>query len=71
MERKALALKAMVKKHCPKKEDLDPRKWMNQETMKGFADFILMKHQDKDTDNSFDTKEMCEYRTDGKTFELI
>lgn len=61
MERRALALRAMVEKRCPKKEDLDPRKWMRQEAVRGFADFILNKHSDKDTDKSFDNKEMCEY----------
>ncbi|XP_073323352.1 uncharacterized protein ankdd1b [Pagrus major] len=57
MERRALALRAMVKKHCPKKENLDPRKWMRQETVRGFADFVLNKNSE-DTDNSFDNKEM-------------
>ncbi|XP_030274330.1 ankyrin repeat and death domain-containing protein 1B isoform X1 [Sparus aurata] len=57
MERRALALKAMVKKRIPKKENLDPRKWVRQETMRGFADFVLNKDSD-DTDNSFDNKEM-------------
>lgn len=61
MERKTLALRAMIKKHCPKKETLDPRKWMRQETVRGFADFVLNKHSDEETDNSFDNKEMCEY----------
>lgn len=58
MESRALAFRAMVKKHCPAKEDLDPRKWMRQESVRGFADFILNKNSDKDTDNSFDNKEM-------------
>ncbi|XP_078106674.1 ankyrin repeat and death domain-containing protein 1A [Sander vitreus] len=58
MERRALALRAMIKKHRPKTENLDPRKWMRQETMRGFADFILNKDSDKETDNSFDNKEM-------------
>ncbi|XP_070689859.1 ankyrin repeat and death domain-containing protein 1B [Pempheris klunzingeri] len=58
MERKVLALRTMVKKHCPKKENLDPRKWTRPETVQGFADFILNKHSDKDTDNGFDNKEM-------------
>ncbi|XP_044050943.1 ankyrin repeat and death domain-containing protein 1A [Siniperca chuatsi] len=58
MDRRALALKAMIKKHRPKKEDLDTRKWMRQETVRGFADFILNKHSDNDTDNSYDNKEM-------------
>ncbi len=66
MERRALALRAMVKEHFPKKEDLDPRKWMREETVRGFADFILNKHSDKDTDKSFDDKEMCEYARTGK-----
>ncbi|XP_070760393.1 ankyrin repeat and death domain-containing protein 1B [Enoplosus armatus] len=58
MERKAVALREMIKRHRPKKEDLDPRKWMRQETVKGFADFILNKHSDNNTDNSYDNKEM-------------
>lgn len=61
MEKKALTLQAMIKKHYPKKENLDPRKWITQETVKGFADFVLDKNSDKETDNSFDNKEMCEY----------
>lgn len=60
MERRALALKEMVEKRCPKKETLDPRKWVRQETMKGFVDFVLNRDSD-DTDSSFDSKEMCEY----------
>lgn len=59
MERKALAVRAMVKKHCPKKEDLDPRKWMTRDKVKGFAD-LLHHNSDKDTDKSFDNNEMCE-----------
>ncbi|XP_022611946.1 ankyrin repeat and death domain-containing protein 1B [Seriola dumerili] len=58
MERRALALREMIKKHCPKKENLDPRKWVTEETVRGFADFITNKHSDKETDNSFDNKEM-------------
>nr|XP_046242911.1 ankyrin repeat and death domain-containing protein 1B [Scatophagus argus] len=58
MERSALALKAMVKRHRPKKEHLDPRNWMRPETVRGFADFVTNKNSDKDTDNSFDNKEM-------------
>ncbi|XP_026198084.1 ankyrin repeat and death domain-containing protein 1B [Anabas testudineus] len=58
MQKGALALKTMIKKHCPKKENLDPRKWMSQGTVKGFADFVLDKNSDKDVDNSFDNKEM-------------
>ncbi|XP_040012311.1 ankyrin repeat and death domain-containing protein 1B [Xiphias gladius] len=58
MERRALALRAMIKKHSPKKENLDPRKWMREEAVRGFADFILNKHLDLETDNSFDNKEM-------------
>ena len=64
MERRALALKAMVKKRFPKKENLDPRKWVRQETVRGFADFVLNKDSE-DTDNSFDNKEMCEYSGGG------
>ncbi|KAL6114326.1 ankdd1b [Pungitius sinensis] len=58
MERRTLALRAMLKKHQPKTENLDPRKWMREETMRGFTDFILNKHSDKDTDESFDSNEM-------------
>ncbi|XP_041642381.1 ankyrin repeat and death domain-containing protein 1A [Cheilinus undulatus] len=58
MERRATALRSMIQKHGPKKEDLDPRNWVSEETMKGFTEFILNKNWDKDTDSSFDTKEM-------------
>uniref|UniRef100_A0A8D3AC94 Ankyrin repeat and death domain containing 1B n=1 Tax=Scophthalmus maximus TaxID=52904 RepID=A0A8D3AC94_SCOMX len=58
MERKSLALRALIKNHSPNKEDLDPRKWMRGETVQGFADFVLNKDSDKETDNSFDNKEM-------------
>jgi len=61
MEKRALALRVMIKKHYPKKENLDPRTWITEDTVKGFADFITNKHSDKETDNSFDNKEMCEY----------
>lgn len=61
----------MIKKHRPKTENLDPRKWMKQETMRGFADFILNKDSDKETDNSFDNKEMCEYAYTTKCGEYI
>lgn len=43
------------------RENLDPRKWMKREHVKGFTDFITSQHSDKYTDNSFDNKEMCEY----------
>ncbi|CAG5922549.1 unnamed protein product, partial [Menidia menidia] len=58
MERRALALKTMIKKRSPKTDNLDPRKWVRPETMRGFADFMLHKHSDKVKDNSFDNKEM-------------
>ena len=61
MERRALALRAMIKKHRPKKENLDPRKWMRPETIRGFADFMMNKHTNVDPDTSFDNKVMCEY----------
>ncbi|XP_068994985.1 ankyrin repeat and death domain-containing protein 1B isoform X1 [Embiotoca jacksoni] len=57
MEKGALALRSTVKKR-PKKENLDPPKWMRRETVSGFADFILNKSSDNDMDNSFDNKEM-------------
>ena len=60
MERKALAFRAMMKKHGPKKENLDPRNWLKLDSVRGFADFVLNKHVDKDADGSFDHKEMCE-----------
>ncbi|XP_031704708.1 ankyrin repeat and death domain-containing protein 1A [Anarrhichthys ocellatus] len=58
MERRALDVKTMIKKHQPKTENLDPRKWMREETVRGFTDFILNKHSETETDNSFDNKEM-------------
>lgn len=54
-----MAVRAMMKKHCPKKEDMDPRKWMTRDKVKGFTD-LLHHHSDKDTDKSFDNNEMCE-----------
>lgn len=56
-----LALRTMIKKHRPKKETLDPRQWMKQEAVRGFTDFVLNKHTEEETDNSFDNKEMCKY----------
>lgn len=61
MKRRALTLKAKIQKHHLKTENVDPRKWMTQETVDAFADFILNKHSDRETDNSFDNQEMCEY----------
>ncbi|XP_068615407.1 ankyrin repeat and death domain-containing protein 1B-like [Brachionichthys hirsutus] len=58
MERRTLALKEMVKQRFPKKEELDPRKWVNQEAVREFTDFVLNKNSDLDTDRSFDNKEM-------------
>ncbi|XP_075871211.1 ankyrin repeat and death domain-containing protein 1A isoform X2 [Nelusetta ayraudi] len=58
MERPSLGLREMVRRHRPKREDLDPRKWMKRENVKGFTDFITNQHSDRDTDNSFDNKEM-------------
>lgn len=63
MEKKALALRAMVKKHRPKKDDLDPRKWLSPETRMGFADFMFNQHTNRDVDNGFDNNQMCEYAT--------
>ncbi|KAM3868092.1 uncharacterized protein ankdd1b [Diretmus argenteus] len=57
MQRRTLALRERMKNH-PLKENLDPRKWVRPETAKGFTDFVLNKHSDKETDNSFDNKEM-------------
>lgn len=58
MERSTLGFREMMRRHRPKREDLNPRKWMKHENMKGFTDFITNQHSDTDTDNSFDNKEM-------------
>ncbi|XP_034397037.1 ankyrin repeat and death domain-containing protein 1B isoform X2 [Cyclopterus lumpus] len=58
MEKRASDLRAMIKKHRPKTEDLDPRKWMREETIRGFADFILNKHSETEVDTSFDNQVM-------------
>ncbi|XP_037834562.1 ankyrin repeat and death domain-containing protein 1A isoform X2 [Kryptolebias marmoratus] len=58
MERRVGALRTMIKERCPKKEDLDPQKWMRKETVRGFADFILNKHSEQEADSSYDNKEM-------------
>lgn len=71
MERKSLALRALIKNHSPNKEDLDPRKWMRGETVQGFADFVLNKDSDKETDNSFDNKEMREYTRKRKSRNIF
>lgn len=63
MESTSSGLRDMVRRHRPKREDLDPRKWMKREHVKSFADFILSQHSDRDTDNSFDNKEMCKGST--------
>lgn len=56
MEGKALALMVKIKK-----ENLDPRKWIRPETLNGFSDFIQDKQLNKDADDGYDNKEMCEY----------
>lgn len=61
MDKRVLALRSTMKRNLTK-ENLDPRKWMRQEVVGGFADFTHNKDSDKETDNSFDDKEMCEYR---------
>lgn len=60
MERTTMALKRIIEKHSPKKENLDPRKWMRPETVRGFGDFVANKCSSRDADNSFDDVEMCE-----------
>ncbi|XP_057687251.1 ankyrin repeat and death domain-containing protein 1A [Corythoichthys intestinalis] len=55
---KVLALKEMMKKHAPKRENLDPRNWMKNEQVKKVYDLIFNKEPEEDTDNSFDHKEM-------------
>lgn len=54
-----MALRMMMKEHCPK-ENMDPQKWMQKETIRGFTDFILNKHTEQEADSSYDNKEMCE-----------
>lgn len=61
MERSTLGFRDMMRRHRPKREDLNPRKWMKHENVKGFTDFIMNQHSDRDMDNSFDNKEMCKY----------
>lgn len=61
MEGTSSGLREMIRKHRPRKEDLDPRKWMNREHLKGLTDMMTSHNSDTDTDNSFDNKEMCEY----------
>ncbi|XP_056275775.1 ankyrin repeat and death domain-containing protein 1B [Pseudoliparis swirei] len=58
MEKRAMDLKAMMKKHRPKTEDLDPRKWIKEETIMGFADFISNRQSDRVEDTSFDDSVM-------------
>lgn len=60
MERRVVAWRTMIKE---KKENLDPQKWMQKETVRGFADFILNKYSEQEADSSYDNKEMCEYAT--------
>ncbi|KAM4577863.1 uncharacterized protein ankdd1b isoform 2-T2 [Fundulus diaphanus] len=50
MERRVLAVRTMIKDHCPKKENLNLPKW-TQKWGHG-------KPSDKETDDSFDTSEM-------------
>lgn len=61
MEGTSSGLRERIRNHRPRKEDLDPRKWMKHERVKAFTDIITSQHSDQDTDNSFDNKEMCEY----------
>ncbi|XP_051924391.1 ankyrin repeat and death domain-containing protein 1A [Hippocampus zosterae] len=58
MEKKALALKEMMKTQFPKRKNFDPRKWMTQVPVKAFADLALNKQPEDKMDNSFDNKEM-------------
>lgn len=60
MEGASLGLREMIRNHRPRREDLDPRKWVNRERLKGFTGRITSQPSDKDTDDSFDNKEMCE-----------
>nr|XP_015827998.2 ankyrin repeat and death domain-containing protein 1B [Nothobranchius furzeri] len=55
MEKRVVALKTLIKE---KKNTLDPQRWVQTETIRGFADFIHKKQTDKETDDSFDSKEM-------------
>ncbi|XP_037115828.1 ankyrin repeat and death domain-containing protein 1B isoform X1 [Syngnathus acus] len=58
MEKKALALKEMIRRHVPKRENLDSWKWMKQEPVKAFVDTVLNKNTEDKMENSFDNKEM-------------
>lgn len=55
-----LSLRDRMQNLSLKKENLDPRTWVRPEIVKGFTDFIRNKQTDKDTDRSFNNKEMCE-----------
>lgn len=57
------ALKAMVDKHRLHRHDLDAPKLGKREFLKEFGDLLLHHHQEKDTFDTFDNEEMCEYVT--------
>lgn len=60
MEERVLALKNRIIKHpLLKRENLNPKAWINSEHVKGFTDFVLQKEPEADTD--FDHVEMCKY----------
>lgn len=60
------ALRAMVEKHRLQRYDPSIPKLGKREHLKEFGDLLLHPHQEKDTENTFDNNEMCEYATSMK-----
>lgn len=52
-----------------KKENLNPKAWINSEHVKDFTDFITQKEPEADTD--FDSVEMCKYTLERKIYIII
>lgn len=70
MEEKVLSLKTRIMQHpLLKKENLNPKAWINSEQVKDFTDFILQKEQEADTD--FDNVEMCKYKLEWRTHWMV
>lgn len=64
MEDRILALKNRVMMNpLLKKENLNPKTWINSDHVKDFTDFVLQKEPEADTD--FDNVEMCKYTCTG------
>ncbi|CAN9513308.1 unnamed protein product [Ophioblennius macclurei] len=57
MQKRTLALREKVKSHSPPMENLDPRKWIKQETVDWFAEFLFNRTMSTEVDKSFDNKE--------------